>query len=93
VPLIVLKETSDESVTLPSTVEAERKLLLEATIVRVMKTRKTLNHNQLVEEITRQVSNRFTPTQQAIKSRIEALIEREYLVRDEKDMRIYIYQA
>ena len=78
---------------MPSAVDEERKHLLEAVIVRIMKARKVLAHNQLLEEINRQVSNRFNPQPSAIKSRIESLIEREYLKRDEADMRKYVYQA
>ena len=78
---------------MPSAVDEERKHLLEAVIVRIMKARKVLAHNQLLEEINRQVSNRFNPSPSAIKSRIESLIEREYLKRDEADMRKYVYQA
>jgi cullin 3 len=90
-----LKETVNEDIdsTVPTAVEEERRHVLEAVIVRIMKSRKTLTHNQLLEEICRQVSNRFSPTPGSIKSRIESLIEREYLKRDDNDMRKYIYQA
>lgn len=50
-----------------------------------MKTRKTLDNNNLVAEVTKQLSNRFRPTPQLIKKRIESLIEREYLERAEDD--------
>ena len=45
----------------PSGVEEERKHITEAAIVRVMKTRKTFSHNDLVAEVTRQLSSRFAP--------------------------------
>jgi Cullin protein neddylation domain len=49
---------------LPPTVEEDRRHLVEAAIVRVMKARKRLSHNDLVAEITRQLSHRFVPAPQ-----------------------------
>lgn len=40
-----------------------------------MKDRKTLGHNDLVNEVTRLLGNRFSPQPQMIKRRIEQLIE------------------
>lgn len=84
-------ETSTAAV--PGPVEEDRRHLVEAAIVRIMKARKALHHNDLIAEVTRQLSIRFSPTPQFIKKRIESLIEREYLERDSKDRRIYTYMA
>lgn len=78
---------------LPATVEEDRRHLIEATVVRIMKSRKTLSHNELIAEVTRQLSARFTPTPPTIKKRIESLIEREFLQRDKDDNKIYKYMA
>jgi cullin 3 len=43
--------------------------------VRVMKDRKVLSHNELINEVTRQLTARFQPSPMQIKKRIEALIE------------------
>lgn len=56
---------------LPPTVEEDRKHLVEAVIVRIMKSRKTLQHNQLIEEVIKHLSQRFQPSPQLIKQRIE----------------------
>ena len=58
-----------------------------------MKARKSLHHNDLIAEVTRQLSVRFTPAPQFIKKRIESLIEREYLERSLDDHRVYNYVA
>jgi cullin 3 len=46
-----------------------------------MKDRKTMDHNNLIAEVTKQLQPRFVPNPALIKKRIEALIEREYLER------------
>ena len=47
----------------------------QACIVRVMKDRKVMGHNELINEATRQLARRFKPNPAMIKRRIEALIE------------------
>ena len=85
------KETASASV--PAPVEEDRRHLIEAAIVRIMKTRKTLQHSNLIAEVTKQLSFRFVPSPQIIKKRIESLIEREYLERTRADRRVYNYLA
>jgi len=66
---------------------------VEAAIVRIMKARKTLAHNNLIAEVVKQLSTRFNPDPTFIKQRIASLIEREYMERDENDRKIYHYLA
>jgi len=73
-------------------VDEERKHQVDACIVRIMKDRKVLPHNELINEVTRQLATRFQPSPLQIKKRIEALIERDYLDRGE-DKKSYTYQA
>ncbi|KDQ59266.1 hypothetical protein JAAARDRAFT_33992 [Jaapia argillacea MUCL 33604] len=79
------KETRDR-------IEEERKHQTEACIVRIMKDRKHMTHNDLVNEVTRQLSSRFQPNPLNIKKRIEGLIDREYLERCD-DRKSYNYLA
>lgn len=55
-----------------------------------MKDRKRMTHNDLINEVTRQLASRFQPDPLNIKKRIENLIEREYLERCE-DRKSYNY--
>jgi cullin 3 len=74
-------------------INEDRKHLIEAAIVRVMKARNKLQHNNLVSEVIKQLSSRFNPPVNVIKKRVESLIEREYIERDKTDRRIYVYLA
>jgi len=73
--------------------ELQRRHQMDAAIVRIMKTRKTLRHNQLVAEVIQQLRARFVPKPANIKKRIEALIEQEYLERSKEDRSMYNYLA
>ena len=57
-------------------IEEERKNQVEACIVRIMKSRKTLAHNELVNEVVQQLMQRFQPSPALIKKRIESLLDR-----------------
>ncbi|KAG8213020.1 Cullin family-domain-containing protein [Butyriboletus roseoflavus] len=77
------KETRDR-------IDEERQYQTEACIVRVMKDRKQMAHNDLINEVTRQLAMRFQPNPQGIKKRVETLIDREYLERCD-DRKSYKY--
>ncbi|GBE88007.1 Cullin-domain-containing protein [Sparassis latifolia] len=85
-------ENSDERKETKDRIEEERRHQTEACIVRIMKDRRHMTHNDLVNEATRQLSSRFQPNPLSIKKRIEGLIEREYLERC-SDHKSYNYVA
>lgn len=56
-------------------VDEERRHMVEACIVRIMKDRKTMGHNDLLSEVASQLAKRFQPSMATIKKRIEGLID------------------
>ncbi|KAL7062207.1 hypothetical protein AAHC03_01701 [Spirometra sp. Aus1] len=74
-------------------VESDRKVIVQACIVRIMKTRKVMPHNQLINEVITQLSSRFKPTIPLIKHSLNSLIEREYIKRDLNNRETYEYIA
>ena len=81
-----------ETVYAKNRVEQDRSHAIEAAIVRIMKNRKVLEHERLVEEVRQHLLN-FTPALAQIQSKIENMIEREYLAKEEKDEKVYKYLA
>ncbi|CDR88704.1 related to Cullin-3 [Sporisorium scitamineum] len=86
-------ETAKERKATNEKVEEERTFLVEACIVRIMKNRKQVSHNELVQETITQLTSRFQPSLVMIKKRIESLIEREYLERKQDERSVYCYLA
>ena len=73
-------------------VENNRQYTIEASLVRIMKSRSELKHNDLIAECVKQL-NFFKPKMKVIKRAIERLIEREYLERITNKMEYYRYLA
>ncbi|CAL5185870.1 unnamed protein product [Lathyrus oleraceus] len=91
--VVAQKESEPENIETRQRVEEDRKPQIEAAIVRVMKSRRVLDHNNVITEVTKQLQARFYPNPVVIKKRIESLIEREFLERDKVDRKMYRYLA
>lgn len=74
-------------------VEEDRKPAIDACVVRVMKSRKQMDHNLLVSHVIEVLQTRFRPDPKLIKLRIEDLINREYLERVPDKPGTYLYVA
>ncbi|KAL3688992.1 hypothetical protein R1sor_015301 [Riccia sorocarpa] len=91
--VVAQKESEPEKQETRQKVEEDRKPQIEAAIVRIMKSRRVLDHNNIISEVTKQLQARFLPNPAVIKKRIESLIEREFLERDRVDRKLYRYLA
>ncbi|GAU37754.1 hypothetical protein TSUD_102700 [Trifolium subterraneum] len=83
----------DEKKKVIEDVDKDRRYAIDASIVRIMKSRKVLNYQQLVVECVEQLGRMFKPDVKAIKKRIEDLISRDYLERDKDNANLFKYLA
>eukprot|EP00879_Flechtneria_rotunda_P016569 GHRR01017338.1.p1 GENE.GHRR01017338.1~~GHRR01017338.1.p1 ORF type:complete len:536 (+),score=207.96 GHRR01017338.1:206-1813(+) len=84
---------TDEKKKVIEDVDKDRRYAIDAAIVRTMKSRKVLQHQQLVLEVVQQLSRMFKPDFKLIKKRIEDLIARDYLERDKDNPQLFKYLA
>ncbi|WIA23650.1 hypothetical protein OEZ85_000353 [Tetradesmus obliquus] len=84
---------TDEKKKVIEDVDKDRRYAIDAAIVRTMKSRKVLQHQQLVLEVVQQLSRMFKPDFKLIKKRIEDLISRDYLERDKDNPQLFKYLA
>ncbi|KHN74086.1 Cullin-4B [Toxocara canis] len=88
---VQMKETAEEHSQTEEQIFQDRQYQIDAAIVRIMKTRKSLAHQLLISELFKQL--RFSVKPIDLKKRIESLIEREYMCRDKDDCNTYNYVA
>ena len=89
---IQLKETKEENKETHQRVAADRHYETQAAIVRIMKSRKKIGHNELIVEVIKATRSRGVLDQADIKKNIEKLIEKDYMERED-DIRGYSYLA
>ncbi|CAO2203520.1 unnamed protein product [Urochloa humidicola] len=82
---------ADEKKKVIDDVNKDRRFAIDAALVRIMKSRKIMAHQNLVAECVEQLSRMFKPDIKMIKRRIEDLITREYLERDKDSANSYRY--
>ncbi|RDW94768.1 cullin [Coleophoma crateriformis] len=87
---IQLKETKEENKETHERVAQDRQYETQAAIVRIMKSRKTMDHANLVAEVINQTKSRGAVEPGEIKKNIEKLIEKDYLEREDG---AYVYLA
>merc|ERR1719192_3166570 len=88
---VQLNETKEENKATEERVFQDRQYQIDAAIVRIMKTRKTLNHNLLLSELFDHLKFPVKPND--IKKRIESLIDRDYMQRENDNLQQYKYIA
>ncbi|EIN13362.1 Cullin-4B [Punctularia strigosozonata HHB-11173 SS5] len=90
---ILAQDTPEESKRTQKAIEGERRYIIDAAIVRIMKARKKVKYEQLVTATVDAVKNHFLPDVVDVKKRIEGLVEEEYMRRDEHDRHMFHYIA
>jgi cullin-4 len=88
---ILMKESKEEREKTVEAVSRDRLYVIDAVLVRIMKARKTITHQQLIPQVLEQIRVPAQPSD--VKKRIETLIEREYMERDAADRTRYNYLA
>ncbi|KAH6902807.1 ubiquitin-protein ligase [Coprinopsis sp. MPI-PUGE-AT-0042] len=91
--LPIKAEVKAESADVLKAVDEDRKYVIQATIVRIMKARKTMKNQALIQEVISQISQRFAPKIPDIKKAIETLLEKEYIERVEGSKDTFAYVA
>ncbi|PBP27871.1 ubiquitin ligase subunit CulD [Diplocarpon rosae] len=87
---IQLKETPEENNDTHERVQKDRQYETQAAIVRIMKSRKSLSHAQLVAEVIAQTKKRGAVDVTEIKEQIDKLLDKDYLERDDDNMYVYV---
>ncbi|OAD77735.1 Cullin [Phycomyces blakesleeanus NRRL 1555(-)] len=83
-------EAQQESQATRKAVEEDRRMYIQAAVVRIMKSRQRLSHVQLIQEIIDQANSRFSPSVIMIKKCIEQLLEKQFIARQGRDTYVYV---
>mmetsp|Transcript_32995 Transcript_32995/g.71261 ORF Transcript_32995/g.71261 Transcript_32995/m.71261 type:complete len:157 (-) Transcript_32995:11-481(-) len=85
------QEEQPEEQQVHKVVGEDRKIQIQAALVRLLKARREMEHNTLMAETIAQLAARFQPSVADIKEFIEVLIDKEYIARSATNPNIYIY--
>jgi cullin 3 len=88
---VMLKEAPAEKEVTLMKVNTQRQFEVDACIVRVLKSKKAMAHQQLIMSVITQLKKRFVPKPMVIKKRIETLISKDYIRRNKDDAQVYEY--
>ncbi|CAO3687174.1 unnamed protein product [Rhizopus stolonifer] len=91
VPVVQQEQVVEEKKEVESKVLINRQHQLEAALVRIMKSNKTMSQDALFTEIVKQL--KFTLEIGDFKRKLESLIERDYIIRDSNNSTMFIYQS
>ncbi|EKM79404.1 hypothetical protein AGABI1DRAFT_120802 [Agaricus bisporus var. burnettii JB137-S8] len=91
--LPIKSETKAETTEVLKIVDEDRKYVIQATIVRIMKARKTMKNQALIQEVITQLSPKFAPKIPDIKKAIDTLMEKEYIERVQNTRDTFAYMA
>ncbi|KAF2158531.1 hypothetical protein M409DRAFT_30968 [Zasmidium cellare ATCC 36951] len=87
---VQLKETKEENKETHMRVAEDRNFECQAAIVRILKSRKTISHQELVSEVIKATMSRGVLAVSDIKKNIDRLIEKDYMEREEGNMYSYV---
>eukprot|EP00943_MAST-04B_sp_MAST-4B-sp1_P004546 g4546.t1 len=93
IPLAIAKTSDKERDDTTGDVRERRKHQMEATIVRIMKAKEKIKHDDLVTETIKMLKPLFQASADILEPRIEDLISRDYLERSDDDPNLYEYVA
>lgn len=87
---VQLKETQQENKETHERVAEDRNFECQAAVVRIMKSRKTIGHQELVSETIKATMSRGVLAVADIKRNIERLIEKDYMEREDGGLYSYV---
>jgi len=87
---VQLKETKEENKETHIRVAEDRNFECQAAIVRILKSRKTIGHSELVSETIKATMSRGVLSMGDIKKNIDRLIEKDYMEREDGGIYSYI---
>jgi len=89
---ITARSAASETVS-DTQIDASRAQVIDAAVVRIMKSRKELRLHEIQSMCVQQLQRVFVPQPRAIKQRIEHLIQTDYIKRDERELDLYQFLA